>query len=265
MQPNSPIAARLIFAVLIVGLIGHLSVELQARLRDAAIPTATESDSAHARGSRVRGLALARTLLMSQPLQGEQALVSIVRESDDRQVRESAIDSLVAHAAAEWPSDRRGEFMTQIAAPAIRSGREHRIPPSITIAQAIHESGWGRSTLARKHHNLFGIKASGAQAGATFPTLEYTASGVRVEPARFRIYLNADESMAEHATLLAQSPRYAGARKHVRNWRAYLKSIAPTYATDPKYPRMITQIIERYSLDRWDEVVPAQSTENQPT
>ena len=106
---------------------------------------------------------------------------------------------------------------------------------------------------------------TGAQAGATFPTLEYSASGVRVEPARFRIYLNPDESMAEHAALLAQSPRYAAARVHVKNWRAYLKTIAPTYATDPKYPRRITQIIERYSLDRWDDVVPGLTTDNQPT
>jgi len=211
--------------------------------------------STRARSTAVRRLASARAQLYIQPLQGEQALVEIVRQSRDESIKEAAVEALVDHAQSQWPHDKRGAFMTQVARSAILAGRSHRVPPSITIAQAILESGWGRSRLARNHHNLFGMKASTTQAGVLMPTLEYTAAGVRIEPARFRIYSSTDESMTEHAKLLATDARYAPARAHAQNWRAFLSKLAPVYATDPQYPRRIIQIIDRYGLDRWDGVV----------
>jgi len=266
MRTPRPIAARLVLAALLLGILGQLTLVLEARISAwAAAPAAPLWDTARVRGSDVRGLATARSLLDSEAHLGEQALVRIVRISQDPQIREAAAALLVDHAAQDWPSDRRGQFIRSVAPSAIRAGRAHRIPPSITIAQAIHESGWGRSALARRHHNLFGIKATAAQAGAMFPTLEYTATGVRVEPARFRSYKSRDESLVEHAHLLAESSRYAPARAHAQNWRAYLTALAPVYATDPRYPRRITQIIERYDLDRWDSVVGPEPESERPS
>jgi flagellum-specific peptidoglycan hydrolase FlgJ len=269
MRTHRPIATRLVLAALLLGILGQLTLVLEARIeqRTTAAAAAAAPPRAAARVHRygVRALASGRRLLDNDAELGEQALLRIVRLSKDPQIRQASAVLLVDHAAQDWPSDRRGQFIRSVAVSAIRTGRAHRIPPSITIAQAIHESGWGRSALARRHHNLFGIKATTGQSGANFPTLEYTATGVRVEPARFRSYLSRDESLVEHAHLLAESPRYAPARAHAQNWRAYLSALAPVYATDPRYPRKITQIIERYDLHRWDSVVGPEPVSERPS
>ncbi|WEV09974.1 glucosaminidase domain-containing protein [Clostridium perfringens] len=50
-------------------------------------------------------------------------------------------------------------FISQIVPGARQSYEETKIFPSITLAQAILESGWGRSGLAVRAKNLFGIKS----------------------------------------------------------------------------------------------------------
>ncbi|WP_349399629.1 glycoside hydrolase family 73 protein, partial [Clostridium perfringens] len=56
-------------------------------------------------------------------------------------------------------------FISQIVSGAKQSYEETGIFPSITLAQAILESGWGRSGLAIKANNLFGIKADSGWKG----------------------------------------------------------------------------------------------------
>jgi hypothetical protein len=259
-RPIARITSRLLLTVLLLGTIGHLSIELEYRL----VSPVVQARASNPRGFSVRALAHARKLLRLAPSQGEAALIGLIRTTPDPQIAHTAAQSLAEQAASEWPSGRRGRFLRAVAAPAILTGKTHRIPPSITIAQAIHESGWGRSSLARKNHNLFGMKATTAQAGVSYPTLEYTESGVRVERARFRVFSSHAESLQEHARLLAHSPRYAAARPHAQSWPAYLSAIAPTYATDPRYPRQITLLIERYGLDRWDAVVGREPNPERP-
>lgn len=53
------------------------------------------------------------------------------------------------------------EFISKVAPAAVEDMRKHRVPASLTIAQAILESGWGTSELATKANNLFGIKGTG--------------------------------------------------------------------------------------------------------
>ena len=49
-------------------------------------------------------------------------------------------------------------FINKIAPGALAAQRQYGIPAAVTIAQAIDESGWGRSQLAAQDNNLFGIK-----------------------------------------------------------------------------------------------------------
>ena len=200
MTPVFPVIGRALLAALVFGLLGHLSWELGDRIAtqigEPSAATQTRPAPSDVRGNSVRRLAQARDALRQDPLAGERALVDIIRQCQDPEVQQAASHALVAHAVTQWPHDQRGAFMGKVASAAILSGQTHRIPPSITIAQAILESGWGQSRLARNHHNLFGIKATTAQAAVILPTLEYTPAGVRVEPARFRVFARTSRSSA---------------------------------------------------------------------
>lgn len=143
-----------------------------------------------------------------------------------------------------WPDDHRGAFLRAVAPDALRSARQHGGFPSLVMAQAILESGWGRSRLARAHGNLFGIKGPGVE----LPTREGASLHTR---ATFRVYDSWGASIDDHGRLLATDARYEGVRA-AGDWRDALAELAPVYATDPAYETRVASLIERYELDRWD-------------
>ena len=59
------------------------------------------------------------------------------------------------------------DFIATIAPMAVRDMKKTGILASVTMAQAIHESAYGTSSLALEGKNLFGIKAGG-WGGKTF-------------------------------------------------------------------------------------------------
>ncbi|MFT4624944.1 MAG: flagellum-specific peptidoglycan hydrolase FlgJ [Myxococcota bacterium] len=149
---------------------------------------------------------------------------------------------------AEWPDDHRGSFLAEATPLAIASGLSRCVPPSVTLAQAILESGWGRSTLARRHHNWFGIKG----AGVVLETIE----GVG-EPARasFRRWESPVDGVTAHARILSADRRYSHAWATWPDGRRFARAIAGTWATDPRYAERLVWLIDRYRLDRWDAQV----------
>lgn len=64
--------------------------------------------------------------------------------------------------------ESRQSFVNEIAAAAIKEYRRNannkKILPSVVVAQACYESGWGESFNARYRHNIFGIKQDGQNA-----------------------------------------------------------------------------------------------------
>lgn len=132
---------------------------------------------------------------------------------------------------------------------AIRSMKEFGIPASITLAQGLLESGNGGSRLAVEGNNHFGIKCKGSWTGAKI----YHDDDAKGEC--FRKYRNAEQSYRDHSKFLTESPRYAALFKFdatdYKGWANGLK--AAGYATNPKYPQLLIDIIERnrlYQLDR---------------
>jgi len=127
------------------------------------------------------------------------------------------------------------------------------ILPSLAIAQAILESGWGTSDLARKANALFGIKAGTAWKGprVDIKTHEHVDANRVGVTAAFRAYCSWEESIADHGKLLRAS-RY----KAVLGERDYKKACravhAAGYATDPGYADYLIRLIERYDLTQWD-------------
>ena len=131
------------------------------------------------------------------------------------------------------------------------------MPPSVTLAQAILESGWGRSTLTRDYHNLFGVKAGRSSQRIRLASREHMRGRLRPSRQTFRSYTSRSQSIWDHAELLGSDRRYAHARPHWTDWRPFLEAIAPRYASSPTYVQAVAEIIELYDLDRWDALIVA--------
>ncbi len=131
---------------------------------------------------------------------------------------------------------------------AIREMKRYHIPASITLAQGLLESGAGRSTLARKSNNHFGIKCGSDWSGRTVRHDDDARNEC------FRAYKHAEESYEDHSKFLRNRPRYASLFKlkmtDYKGWARGLKKAG--YATDPRYAQRLIDIIELYELHRYD-------------
>ena len=138
-------------------------------------------------------------------------------------------------------------------------GAKEGILPSITAAQAILESGWGSSELAKApNNNLFGIKDSEDWHGeiVTVPTQEYLNGDYITVNAAFRKYASWNDSVVDHAKFFTSTEWRKDNYRKVVNETDYriaaqeLKNAG--YATDPTYPGKLIRLIEAYKLYEWD-------------
>jgi flagellum-specific peptidoglycan hydrolase FlgJ len=143
-------------------------------------------------------------------------------------------------------------FISQIAPGAIAAQQHWGVPASVTIAQAIDESGWGRSKLAAQNHNLFGIKGTGPAGSVEMPTGEYVDGKWVTLNAAFRSYHNIAESIADHAELLATSGYYQRAMADRAVPDAFANDLTGIYATDPEYGANLIALMKLYNLYRFD-------------
>ena len=141
--------------------------------------------------------------------------------------------------------------------------RRTGVPASVSMAQAILESGAGKSGLTRRAKNFFGIKGRGPAGSVNMRTREETRSGQSYYVnAPFRAYNTADESFLDHAKFL-QGPRYRGALPLAGDPKAYARSIASSgYATDRNYAGKLGGLIDKYNLTQLDVGGSAVSASN---
>ena len=145
-------------------------------------------------------------------------------------------------------------FIGSIVNGAIQGWAQHQILPSLTLAQAILESAWGKSTLASTYHNLFGIKGSYNGMSVNMPTYEeYGGRMVLINDA-FRRYPDNNASVQDHTDFLIKNSRYhnlIGVRD--ANTATYLIR-ADGYATASTYTNSLRNVINTYDLTRYDRV-----------
>ncbi|MFM1655527.1 glycoside hydrolase family 73 protein [Brevibacillus sp. B_LB10_24] len=148
------------------------------------------------------------------------------------------------------------EFITKIASAAVEDMKKTRIPASLTIAQAILESSWGKSGLTVKANNLFGIKGTGPAGNVSMPTKEYSGGQWITVNANFRKYNNWGESIADHSALILNGTRDKPTRYHGVlgvDYKTACNAIwQGGYATDPQYPQKLISLIEQYNLQQFD-------------
>ena len=145
-------------------------------------------------------------------------------------------------------------FIGQVAPGAVAAQRRYGVPASVTIAQAIDESGWGRSNLATRDHTLFGIKGTGPAGSDPRPTQEYKNGQLVTRTSSFRVYHNIAESIDDHGRLLATSGYYRQPMAERQDPNAFAAALTGIYATDPHYGAKLIDLMRQYDLYRYDTV-----------
>ena len=157
-------------------------------------------------------------------------------------------------------NQNQSHFLSAIKQGAM-DGAKEGVLPSITAAQAILESGWGSSELAKApNNNLFGIKDSEDWNGeiVTVPTQEYVNGDYIKINAAFRKYTSWNDSVVDHAKFFTSTEWRKNNYRKVVNETDYriaaqeLKNAG--YATDPSYAGKLISLIEAYKLYEWDAV-----------
>jgi Mannosyl-glycoprotein endo-beta-N-acetylglucosaminidase/CHAP domain len=158
------------------------------------------------------------------------------------------------------------------AAPGAKLGfREFGVPASVTIAQAILESGWGKSHIGTAN-NYFGIKAQSSTSfgpiaigTVTVPTREVINGKSVMVNGRFRKYRSMDDSMRDHGRFLRDNPRYKPAFAHSRDANAFAQAIHRAgYATDPQYSGLLINLMKQWDLYRFDRGGPKTNGKHHP-
>ena len=154
--------------------------------------------------------------------------------------------SVGTHGQIRW-NHQYQQYIDQYKDIAIEQMKHWHIPASITLAQGLFESGAGRSELARKGNNHFGIKCHD-WTGATV----YHNDDKREEC--FRAYHSVFDSYEDHSRFLAHSQRYKHLFKlSITNYKAWAKGLkAAGYATNPSYASKLIEIIQLYKLYKFD-------------
>lgn len=132
---------------------------------------------------------------------------------------------------------------------AVRQMITHKIPASITLAQGVLESSFGNSDLAKYANNHFGIKCH-----------EWTGERIYKDDDKknecFRKYVTAAQSYEDHSQFLTTRSRYAKLfTLEITDYKAWAQGLKEAgYATNPKYPELLVQVIEDLKLYEYDKL-----------
>lgn len=171
--------------------------------------------------------------------------------------------------ASVSPEDK-DRFISVVGEMAREDMRKNGILASFTIAQAIHETGWGTSNLAVRGNNLFGIKAYNTWKGRVYCRANQTIYNSLEEAEEiigsalfnteeyknnfFRVYSSWQESVDDHSLLLNTNDRYVKLRGLTDYRLAALYIVESGYCDNPEYTDTIINYIETYELYRYDTI-----------
>ena len=142
------------------------------------------------------------------------------------------------------------EFVARHGEAAKKAEAGSGIPAAFMVAQAAHETGWGRREIrmadGSTSFNLFGIKAGAGWKGpvARITTTEVVDGRPRKMVQAFRAYSSYEESFADYARLMSTSPRYREVVARADDARQFAQGLQRAgYATDPAYADKLSRVI----------------------
>ena len=140
------------------------------------------------------------------------------------------------------------QYINRYAGIAVEEMYRSGVPASITLAQGLLESGCGRSELALKSNNHFGIKChNGWQGGKVYHDDDAIGEC-------FRKYDDPEDSYRDHSDFLRYRDRYKFLFDYkITDYKAWAYGLKKAgYATDPAYPKKLIKLIEDYQLHIYD-------------
>jgi len=147
-------------------------------------------------------------------------------------------------------SARQAEFLKEHQGAARVAEAQSGIPAAFMVAQAAHESGWGKHEIKNADgsasFNLFGIKAGANWKGpvAEVTTTEYIDGVARKVVAKFRAYASYADSFSDYAKMMKDSPRYGQVVASAGSAQGFAQGLQRAgYATDPAYADKLTRVI----------------------
>ncbi len=156
---------------------------------------------------------------------------------------------LLLLASSASAQQTRQEYVDRYKHIAVDHMERYGIPASITMAQGILESNSGNSELSTKSNNHFGIKCKSNWTG------EKVYHDDDAVGECFRAYPTVEQSYADHAEFLDNSPRYDSlfdlSNSDYKGWAHGLKKAG--YATAPDYAERLIKIIEDSDLQILDQ------------
>lgn len=147
-------------------------------------------------------------------------------------------------------------YIAKIARPCQKACAGTGLFPSVMIAQAALESGYGQSELSSKYNNHFGIKADKSWNGpsVTLNTPEFINGVYKMLKGNFRVYSRPSDSFKDRIKFLKENPRYAKygvfTAKTPQQQTQALENAG--YATSPQYNETLDSIIAKYNLQQYD-------------
>jgi flagellum-specific peptidoglycan hydrolase FlgJ len=166
---------------------------------------------------------------------------SVARRNNDQIKKQNS------EAIAEYTTYTADSYIARFKAIAVQEMNIYGIPASITLAQGLVESSNGNGDLARIANNHFGIKCTSDWTGKSYYKDDDEVNDC------FRVYDKPEDSFRDHSNFLKRkryAPLFELDKNDYKGWANGLK--AAGYATNPRYPQMLINIIQKYNLDQYD-------------
>lgn len=153
----------------------------------------------------------------------------------------------------EWTEKQKKQlaYVETFKLVALAEMKTHGIPASITLAQGLLESGTGRSTLARKNNNHFGIKCFSKKCRKGHCSNHSDDHHKDF----FRIFETPEESYREHSLVLMKDRYSKLFQLPITDYKGWAHGLRKAgYATDPRYGDKLQHMIEELELWRYDKL-----------
>lgn len=177
---------------------------------------------------------------------------NVQSSSQDKKISVSTFQANVEKPKYINDYSNKKEFLEMLASHS-NLAKEYNIFPEVMMGQAILESGWGQSGLAKYNKNLFGVKVPyserGKGKGVVYKTYEeIDGKTIRISD-EFRKFDTYEQSIRQYLNLLTGNYYSSFGVNKAKDYKEQIQRIKNAgYATDSRYVNKVLNVISGSSL-----------------